>query len=216
MESQARVADARSRRLQFGYFTHIFNGEAIRLYLAHAPEHYKEPQLILPIAQVQIWVDPLTSIDKLAKCAGMQTYDTALPLGWIRQEYTDWGLAFPKGVWVYRDHCGEWCNFGKFVSMGDMLGIVADLLVGDGLIALGIPINPQTHPGAPMPPVKLGIGDRVYVEWGEAIDPHKRACIVEKINASGIWVRLEFFGDAQLHRIAYDGNGNCEDWILAK
>lgn len=215
-ESEARVADAKSRRLQFGYFAHIFNGQTINLYLAHAPDHYKEPQLILPIPQVQIWVDPHTSIDKLAKCAGLQTYDTALPLGWIRQEYTDHGLDFPKGVWVYRDHLGEWCNFGKFVDLGDLLMIIADLLVGDGLIALGIPIDPTVKPDAPLPPIKLGIGDRVYVEWNELSDPHTRACIVEKINASGIWVRLEFFGDAQLYRIEYAGDADKYIWRIWK
>lgn len=138
MESSQRVADLKARRLAFGYTTHVFNGQSINLYFGHAPKEYQNPALILPIEQTQIWIDPHTSIDKIAKCAGMQTYDTALPLQWVKSEYLDRGLNFPMGVWVYRDHLGEWSNFGRFVSLEDCLEIMADLLLRDGLQALGI------------------------------------------------------------------------------
>lgn len=98
-----------------------------------APDSYvRSPLLRLTIPQtpelphgatLQIASVGLT-IDDLAKAAGLDCYDCALPMGWVRSEYLNKGLEFPIGVWNYpinRTHV-----FGSFYSMGQMLERIAE------------------------------------------------------------------------------------------
>lgn len=137
--AKLRREEYRVRGLALGYFYHVFNGHKLMLLTERADPERRQDDLRLSYGATlpALWIDRQTSIDDLAKCAGLKTYDCALPMGWVRKEFLDVGKPFPIGVWSYDDNR----NFGEFVPMLVMLDIIAQLLLRDGLAALGLTIE---------------------------------------------------------------------------
>lgn len=118
------------------------DSKTLTIVLPHANEEYKRKELRLPIPTSigigPLWIKPDVSITDLADCARIKTYDTALPYQWVKAHYLDRGLDFPTGVWSYDTH-----RFGEFISLQSMMEIIADLLIHDGLVALGLQTTPE-------------------------------------------------------------------------
>lgn len=152
--AKLRREEYRVRGLAMGYYRHEFNGHTLHLLTSIAPEESRRNELRLPLGATlpALWIDGQTSIDLLAKCAGLKSYDCALPMVWVRKEFLDVGKPFPRGVWSYDDNK----NFGEFVPMMVMLDRIAQMLLCDGLGALGLTFEATQ----PRPSIEEGSGTR--------------------------------------------------------
>lgn len=148
------IDDYHARRLERGYFTVQFGDDPkppkLQICLDHAAPHYRFDSLRLPLPNgaPNLYVSPSTSISDIARAAGLRNYDYALPLQWVRANYTDKGLGYPLGVWSYDDNP----HFGNFVGLGEMLQTIADSIIAMGLLLIVTPpqipspmINVEEH-----------------------------------------------------------------------
>lgn len=149
-------SDLHARRVAYGYTVlEFFGGHKLTLILCnHSRDDLKNDTLRLPLpaALPPMWISPDSTIDQIAKAAGVISYDLAIPLGWARANLDPAG-DYPLGVWSYDVER----IMGEFFSLDQMLGVIAGELLKMGLGALGLPTidhNPQHN--RPMPSVKEG------------------------------------------------------------
>lgn len=180
--------DYQIRRLALGFARFNFHGTELDIYMSTSSYNHKEEGLRLPIPMVALYVSPNSTMGQLANAAGLKVYDHALPHIWVKREFLDNGLPFPRGVWSYDDNR----HSGSFVSLVDILQRIANTLVMIGLTSLGMPFGATVRSEGDNrddPSPVLYAGDIVKVMIGdhhwETVD-----AVVQRITVDDVWVMV--------------------------